>query len=89
MTVGIAYLVFIRIGAMCSRSEPLVLTTGEPPNCDDRTIPEQAFPSDVVNPKVLMFLFALIPRFVNPTFCASDTADPAVRRHCQHDCIAN
>jgi threonine/homoserine/homoserine lactone efflux protein len=87
MTVGIAYLVFL--GAMCSRSEPLVLTKGETPKCDDRTIPEPASMSDVVNPKVLMVLFTLIPRFVNPTFCTSDAADPAVGRHCQHDCIAD
>jgi threonine/homoserine/homoserine lactone efflux protein len=63
---GAAYLVYLGIRTIFSRSGPLVLARGGTPARDDRTILRQAFLSDVLNPKVAMFFLALIPQFVTP-----------------------
>ena len=64
--VGAAYLVYLGVTTLRSRSSPLALTPGNGVTRDDRTILRQAFLNDVLKPKVAMFFLALIPQFVDP-----------------------
>ncbi len=64
--LGAAYLIYLGIGALRSRSGPLVITGNGASTRADRTIFWQAFLSDVLNPKVAVFFLALLPQFVDP-----------------------
>ena len=61
---GAGYLIYLGIGALRSKSGPLVIRGAG--SRADRTIFWQAFCSDVLNPKVGVFFLALLPQFVDP-----------------------
>jgi len=62
---GAAYLFYLGVSALLSKSGPLQFEPNGALNRNDGTILRQAFLSDVLNPKVAMFFLALIPQFVN------------------------
>ncbi len=64
--IGAAYLVYLGIRTLLSKSGPLTLDTNTAYMRTSRTILWQAFLSDVLNPKVAMFFLALLPQFVDP-----------------------
>lgn len=63
--IGAAYLIYLGIGALCSKAGPLAIDRHGTGSRDSRTILWQAFLSDVLNPKVALFFLALLPQFVD------------------------
>jgi threonine/homoserine/homoserine lactone efflux protein len=62
---GAAYLVYLGVGALRSRSGPISLSTNGLTGQSARAIFWQGFISDVLNPKVAVFFLALLPQFVH------------------------
>lgn len=64
--VGAAYLIYLGVSALRSRSGALLADgKGGSPRAD-RTIVWQAFLGDALNPKVAVFFLAFLPQFVSP-----------------------
>lgn len=63
--LGAAYLIYLGLVAIFSRTGPITLGATEISNRSARTILWQAFLSDVLNPKVALFFLALLPQFVD------------------------
>jgi threonine/homoserine/homoserine lactone efflux protein len=64
--IGAAYLIYLGITVLRSKSGPIDVRTQGLVPVSARTILWQAFLSDVLNPKVAMFFLALLPQFVSP-----------------------
>jgi threonine/homoserine/homoserine lactone efflux protein len=64
--IGAAYLIYLGISVLRSKSGPIELSAPGRADVSARTILWQAFLSDVLNPKVAMFFLALLPQFVSP-----------------------
>ena len=63
--LGASYLVYLGISVLRSRSTPVEVSAQGVPARSAKTILWQAFLSDVLNPKVAMFVLALLPQFVD------------------------
>ena len=63
---GAAYLIYLGVRALFSRTHPLALGAGGREHASGKTIFWQGFWSDALNPKVAMFYLALLPQFVRP-----------------------
>ena len=64
--LGAAYLVYLGIGAMRSSHGALDVDGNAIGRRTHRTIFWQAVITDLLNPKVIMFFFALLPQFLDP-----------------------
>ncbi len=64
--LGAAYLIYLGIAAIRSRSEQIPAAAGFAAGPGHKTILWQAFLSDVLNPKVALFFVAFVPQFVDP-----------------------
>jgi threonine/homoserine/homoserine lactone efflux protein len=63
--LGAAYLIYLGISAILSKSGPFVINGNAKANGSGASIFWQAVITDVLNPKVAMFYFALLPQFVD------------------------
>ncbi|HEY2683422.1 MAG TPA: LysE family translocator [Steroidobacteraceae bacterium] len=64
--LGAAYLVYLGISAMRSGQRVLDVNGVSAAKRTHRAIFWQAFATDLLNPKVIMFFFAFLPQFVDP-----------------------
>lgn len=63
--LGAAYLVYLGIGALTSRQSGLELPSSAARGRPGASVFWQAFVTDILNPKVILFYFAFLPQFVN------------------------
>jgi threonine/homoserine/homoserine lactone efflux protein len=62
--IGAAYLVYLGLRTLVSRSGPLAVSAQGLKGRDMRAVFWQGFLSDALNPKVAMFYLALLPQFI-------------------------
>jgi len=62
---GAAYLIYLGVGALRSRTGPVSVSTKGLTGQSARAIFWQGFISDVLKPKVAIFFLALLPKFVH------------------------
>jgi threonine/homoserine/homoserine lactone efflux protein len=63
--LGAAYLVYLGISALTSRQGGLELASNAARERPGASVFWQAFVTDILNPKVILFYFAFLPQFVN------------------------
>ena len=64
--LGAAYLIYLGIAAFASKQGAFVVSGSPESQRSNASIFWQAFLTDVLNPKVIMFFFAFLPQFVDP-----------------------
>lgn len=64
--LGAAYLIYLGISAFVSKQGAFVISGRGESQRSNASIFWQAFLTDVLNPKVIMFFFAFLPQFVDP-----------------------
>ena len=64
--LGAAYLIYLGIAAFASKQGAFVVSGSPAAQRSNASIFWQAFLTDVLNPKVIMFFFAFLPQFVDP-----------------------
>jgi threonine/homoserine/homoserine lactone efflux protein len=65
--VGAAYLIFLGVRKLASRSASVPAAAQEPPAVPLKTIYVQGVIVSVLNPKTALFFLAFLPQFVDPT----------------------
>ena len=64
--LGAAYLIYLGVNALLSKQGAFVVSGSPASQRSNASIFWQAFLTDVLNPKVIMFFFAFLPQFVEP-----------------------
>lgn len=64
--LGAAYLIYLGIGALISKQGAFAIAGSSPVRRSNASIFWQAFLTDVLNPKVILFFFAFLPQFIDP-----------------------
>jgi threonine/homoserine/homoserine lactone efflux protein len=64
--LGAAYLIYLGVNAFLSKQGAFVVSGSPASQRSNASIFWQAFLTDVLNPKVIMFFFAFLPQFVDP-----------------------
>lgn len=64
--LGAAYLIYLGVNAFLSKQGAFVVSGNPASQRSNASIFWQAFLTDVLNPKVIMFFFAFLPQFVDP-----------------------
>ena len=64
--LGAAYLIYLGVNAFLSKQGAFVVSGSPESRRSNASIFWQAFLTDVLNPKVIMFFFAFLPQFVDP-----------------------
>jgi threonine/homoserine/homoserine lactone efflux protein len=64
--LGAAYLIYLGITALISKQGAFALSASPEPRRSNASIFWQAFLTDILNPKVILFFFAFLPQFVDP-----------------------
>ena len=64
--LGAAYLIYLGVSAFASKQGAFVISGSSSAQRSNASIFWQAFLTDVLNPKVIMFFFAFLPQFVDP-----------------------
>jgi threonine/homoserine/homoserine lactone efflux protein len=63
--LGAAYLIYLGIGAFTTKQGALIISGNTEVRRSNASIFWQAFLTDILNPKVIMFFFAFLPQFVD------------------------
>ena len=63
---GAAYLIFLGLSSLFGRASGDELARVEAPTCSGRRLYWQGFVVGVLNPKLALFLLALLPQFIDP-----------------------
>ena len=64
--LGAAYLIYLGISALLSKQGAFAISDSPEARRSNASIFWQAFLTDVLNPKVILFFFAFLPQFVDP-----------------------